>query len=204
METIRSRSHFNKLTFCGIMLICLMFFSSCENFLNGGKVRDEILDTVAYNNAPESTVFFSAQDKMGSFLVTGRQTLKLGYEWQVQFTVNTQDYVFECLEAVSSEDSSKSLADFVSFRTIKEDAQRGIYTINVKLIKQAKDILIRPKCKQLPKIEQITPAFESYGCYQSKPIKITFNKALNEESFNNTYKTILSEYSETVKMSISS
>ena len=164
-----------------LLILSALLFTSCENFLDNKDVKDEILDSIAYNNAPECPVLFSTQDNMGSFLVTGRQNLKVGYKIQVQYTVNTSDYIFECLEAVST-DESQSRADYVTFETIKADEQKGIYVINVTLTQQKNDILIKPKCKLIPKVKGITPAFESSGCDQDKPIIFEFNKPVNIES----------------------
>ena len=176
-----------------LLISTLFLLTSCENFLDNKDVKDEILDSIAYNNAPECPVLFSTQDNIGSFLVTGRQNLKVGYKIQVQYTVNTSDYIFECLEAVST-DESQSRADYVTFETIKADEQKGIYVINVTLTQQKNDILIKPKCKLIPKIIKLEPALESSGCFQDMPVKISLNKALDPDSFaEHAFITVYSE-----------
>ena len=107
----------------------------------------------------------------------------MGYTIELQFTVNTSDYIFRNLEAVSSSDTSKKRNNLVTFTQTEGNEKTGVYKITLKLLEAANDILIRPVCTPLPKITEITPKFESAGCDQDTPIKITFNKAVNPASF---------------------
>jgi len=107
----------------------------------------------------------------------------VGYTIELQFTVNTSDYIFRNLEAVSSSDTSKKRNNLVTFTQTEGNEKTGVYKITLKLLEAANDILIRPVCTPLPKITEITPKFESAGCDQDTPIKITFNKAVNPASF---------------------
>ena len=107
----------------------------------------------------------------------------MGYTIELQFTVNTSDYIFRNLEAVSSSDTSKTRNNLVTFTQTEGNEKTGVYKITLKLLEAANDILIRPVCTPLPKITEITPKFESAGCDQDTPIKITFNKAVNPASF---------------------
>lgn len=168
----------------GVGLAALTGFSSCENFMKGGQVRDEIVDVIAYNNAPSCTVSFS-DEGMGSFLVNKKETFKVGYASQVQFEVTKEKYHFVGFKAVINDSDKTPLKDYVKFESADNDernAAKGIYKYNVTILKERKDILIIPDCKELPKITQITPAFESNGCEQDFPIEIKFNKAIDIEA----------------------
>ena len=158
--------------------------TSCENFLNGADVKKEIEDAIAYNNAQECTVVFRADSDIGEFLGSVERTYKVGYESEVQFELNTDDYVFKYLEAVSQNDKSVSRADCVEFKEISKDTKKGIYKYKVKLLSNTKDVLIRPVCIAIPKITNITPDFTSTGCDQDSVIKITFNKAVDSDTFD--------------------
>ncbi len=180
----------------GLITISL---SSCDNFLNGADVKKEIEEAIAYNNAQECTVVFRTEAGMGEFLGSVERTYKVGYESEVQFELNTEDYVFKGLEAVSQNDRTQSRADCVEFTELSKDVKKGIYKYKVKLISDIKDVLIRPICVAIPKITNITPVFESNGCEQDSIIKITFNKTINKETFKPTFISIyadenLSEY----------
>ena len=138
-----------------------------------------------YGKKEEVTVLVQADAALGSFLSAGETTCIVGYTIEVQFTLNKDEYLFEGLEAVSSKDESVSRADCVSYTEIESDRDRGIYKYSVRVMQETKDILIRPVCTLVPKITSITPVLESSGCDQDTSIVITFNKAMDEESFGN-------------------
>lgn len=174
-------------------LVALTSFTSCDNFMKSGQVRDEILDAIAYNNAQQCTVVFRADALTGEFLGSVERTFHVGYESEVQFELNKEEYVFKGLEAVSQNDKETNRADCVEFKEISKDDKKGIYKYNVKLVKESKDVLIRPVCIALPKITQITPKFESNGCDQDTAIQITFNKAIDPQTFDTSYVSIYSD-----------
>ncbi len=163
--------------------------------MKSGQVRDEIVDAIAYNNAPSCAVNFS-DEGMGEFLGNKKETFKIGYALQIQFEVNLDDYYFTGFEAVTNDSEKTPLTDSVKFEnadTDERNAAKGIYKYNVTILKQSKNILIRPVCKLLPKITQITPKFESSGCDQDTPIQITFNKAVDSASFDPTCISIFAD-----------
>ena len=121
------------------------------------------------------------------------RTFHVGYESEVQFEVNKDDYIFKGLEAVSQSDKETSRADCVEFNEISKDDKKGIYKYNVKLLKESKDVLIRPVCIALPKITEILPKFESSGCDQDTAIQITFNKAVDPETFKPEFISIFAD-----------
>lgn len=164
-------------------LICL---TSCENFLDNENIKDDILDTIEYNNAPECTVLLKAPNGYGEFYPDGEKTFKVGYATEVQFTVNQEKYSFRKLEAVSKSDSSKSLSDCVSFTTLSSDEKKGIYKIDVKVLKSTNDLLIRPDCYLLPAVSSSYPVNDNTSYPQDTSIKIYFNKAVNLNDFKDT------------------
>ncbi|MBQ5999451.1 MAG: hypothetical protein IJL70_08280, partial [Treponema sp.] len=138
---------------------------------------------IAYTNAPSVSVYLKADAEQGEFLSDGEKTFKVGYDTEVQFTVNQESYVFEKLEAVVRNSPETSRTESVQFTEVESDAKKGIYKINVKVLKQVSDIMIRPVCTLLPKISSISPALETNGCNQDSAITIVFNKNMNPESF---------------------
>ena len=55
----------------GGLLLCivnLLSLTSCENFLNGESVKEEIVDTIAYNNAKDISISLSCKEEMGIIL----------------------------------------------------------------------------------------------------------------------------------------
>ena len=177
----------------GVGLYTLTNLASCDNFLNSGNLREDIQNAIDYNNAATCTVYLKADADKGDFLSDGEKTFKIDYNSEVQFSVNLDSYVFKGLEAVSRSDPNISRSDCVQFTIIYSDEKKGIYNINIKILKEASDILIRPVCIPLPKLTEITPKFESTGCDQDTTISFTFNKEVKPESFkdeNGTYSCI--------------
>ena len=164
-------------------LLAPIVYTSCDNFLDGSKVREDIVDAIAYNNAISSTLYFKADSEMGEFFPERKQIFKVGYETEIQFSVNLDRYVFKGLEAVCVSDNSVSRADYVSFEAVSSNEKKGIYIYNVKLLREAKDILIRPVCIELPEVTQIKPATSTLTYDQDTPIQFTFNKPVDLESF---------------------
>lgn len=162
-------------------VICIVF-TSCENFMKGDIIRKEIEEAIAYNNAQECTVVFRADSGVGEFLGSVERTFHVGYETEIQFELNKDDYVFKGLEALNS-DRTESREDYVTFEKISEDQKKGLYKYKVTLIKEAKDITIQPICITLPKVTQIEPITLNTSCEQDSRVIFTFNKPVNPESF---------------------
>ena len=165
-------------------LVALTGLTSCENFLNGGGVRKEIEEVIAYNNAQSVTVYLKSDTEQGEFLSDGEKSFKIGYDTLVQFSVNQNSYVFEKLEAVTRTAPYNSRSEYVQFTPVEADSKKGIYKINVKILKQTNDIMIRPVCTPLPKIQSVEPDSKITAAQDSK-ILITFNKSVDPASFGN-------------------
>ena len=179
---------------CGIFLglFCIMIFNSCEDFLESGQVKDDILEAIAHNNAPSSTLVLKAPEGTGDFLSSGEKTCKLGYSIDVKFTVKSDAYVYTGMEAVSKSNTSISMEEYVEFTDISPAVEKnnGTYTVSIKLLKLSDDILIRPKCLLIPKITSISPTFSTTGCDQDSNIEITFNKKMQLTNFDSNFNGI--------------
>ena len=161
-------------------------FVSCDNFMKGGDVRDEIKDAIEYNNALTCTVLLKSDSDKGEFLTVSSNSFKIGYESEVQFSVNQDLYVFKDLEAKCVSDETKDYKDIVEIKLSKADEKKGLYTYIVKPLLKVDDLMIYPICVLIPDVEtsKIKPAFESSGCDQDSSINIVFNKPVDPESFD--------------------
>lgn len=196
--------------FSFVMTLCLLLgFTSCENFLTGQDIRREIEDAIAYNNAASCNLIFREDPGTGEFYGSKERTVKKGYETEIQFELNSQDYVFVTLEVVSQNDKLVSRADCVELTKVKTvEEERGLYTYKIKLIKQVNDVLIHPVCIERPSVIGHTPANSTESQFSNIPIEITFNMPMealdvkaedsifNYENISLTYKntTDMSEY----------
>ena len=172
--------------FCTVVLIITAgSLVSCQNFLKGADIKNELEERIAYANAKECKVFIDKETEMGSFLSNSEITFKIGFNKELQFTLNVDSYKFNGLEAVSSRDETQSRSDCIEYviNQDKSNIAKSIYVINVKVVKDADDILIRPKCILIPKISEVYPPFSSTGYDQDTTIMLTFNKSVNPDSF---------------------
>ena len=169
-------------TILGGAFFCIAL-ASCNNFLKANDVKKEIEDSIAYANAKACTLYLKSNPAMGSFLAEGGVTCKVGYSTELQFTLKKDDYYFVSLEALSTTDENQSRADCVEFtlNEKKSDLERGVYVISIKLLKAADDILIQPKCLEIPYIKQYSPS-ETRVQYANTPIVITFNIPVEDEA----------------------
>lgn len=147
-----------------ILLLATFHLTSCENFLNAGKISDEIKDAIAYNNAKTVNVSIECKEDMGTVFPQLSYQAKVGYPFEVQFIPNSENYIIRDLstifQAVSRIDKEQSRADCVEFKVADqtfEDKKAGLYRIEVKVVKYADDIQITPDCIPCPAIKATSP-----------------------------------------------
>ncbi|MBO4629628.1 MAG: hypothetical protein J5687_06715 [Treponema sp.] len=167
----------------------VLVFAACNNFLNAGKVSDEIKDAIAYNNARSVNVALSCKEEEGSLFPQPTYQAKLGYDFEVQFIPNTDNYIVTensaILKAVSRIDD-ESREEYVQFTPVEqsyEDKKSGLYRVKVKIVKYADDIKICPNGTLIPKVKEIYPPYNPAGYNQDTIVKITFNKPVDPQSF---------------------
>ena len=162
----------------------LFLFTSCENFMSGSDVKDQLEKQIAYSNAKSFILIISQDTTMGSFLSSGEKECKVGYSITVQFNVKKDAYIFKGLKAVNASDTDQSMDDYVEFQVTDHDDQKGIYKVSIKLLKEATDILIVPNCVEMPAIiaEECKPDM-SKDWDQDSTIRIVFNKPVTATQY---------------------
>ena len=165
--------------FGGIFFCTVSLFTGCENFLDGSELKEKLDSAIEYANASECTVTILQDKTTGTFFSNIKETLKLGYDFELKFTTDPDKYLFRGLEAVSSSDETISRSDCIDF-TLNEEAgneTKGIYVIKLLLKKTAPDILIRPVCSIIPEITSVSPG-SSEIAISYKPVTVTFNRPM--------------------------
>lgn len=166
----------------GGAFLCIVL-AGCENFLKGADVKQQLDNAVEYANARACKLYLKSESDQGSFLTQGQVECRVGFAVDLQFTLNKEYWYFESLQAVAASDEKQSRADCVEFtlNEKKSDLERGVYVISTKLLKAADDILIQPKCLEIPYIKQYSPS-ETRVQYANTPIVITFNMPVEDEA----------------------
>ena len=188
------------------IILVFLTLTSCKNFLNAGKVSEEIKDSIAYNNAKTVNIVISCKEDMGTIYPQQSYNAKLGYDFEIQFIINSDNYVIKnpdaVFEAVSKYDNTVSRADCVEFTPVErtiEDIKLGLYKTKARITKDNNDIMIRPVCTTLPSVVDIYPPFVPSGYAQDTTVKITFSKPMNPESFGNFECLIMTSDNGSVK-----
>ena len=108
--------NFFKSILCGGgIFICITLLTSCENFLKNDQVKNEIINAIAYNNAVSCNISLKADSQTGEFLEGNQIQIKVGYDEQVQFFVNQENFYFVDLTAVCVTNYNESRSDFIEF-----------------------------------------------------------------------------------------
>ena len=172
--------------------IVMLLFVSCDNFMNGSDVQEQLEQLIDVANAKSNTLIVSQDTATGTFLSSGDKECKVGYSIDVQFSVKKDSYIFKGLEAVNKNSPAEKLNSLVKFEETSTDREKtdGIYKYKVTLLEESDKILIQPVCILIPKVSSVRPELIPTGYDQDQLIEITFNKAIDSttnqfENFNN-------------------
>ena len=165
--------------------------TSCKNFLNAGKVSDEIKDVIAYNNAKTVNISIECKEDMGTVFPQLNYQAKVGYPFEVQFIPNIENYtikdpatIFKAVSRIDKEQSRNNCVEFKVLDQTFEDKKSGLYRIQVKVTTYADDIQITPDCIPCPAIKSTSPEHSSTGHYANTPVIITFNVPIEDDNGN--------------------
>ncbi len=179
-------SHIKKRNKPSVLLYCIFFtLISCENFLGGSDLKKQLEADLDYANAALYEIRVECDAGCGTIVTNAIFSKKVTDIFEVEFKI-ADEYQFSNWEAYSSDSDGKKTEltkehiEFLKYNTTSND---GVYKASVKYNKKASGIMIKPVCKLIPKITSVTPAMESSGCNQDEAIEITFNKAMDPESF---------------------
>ncbi len=177
------RSFRNTILLLGV--VAAFGLASCENFLNGAEIKNQIEEQIAYANAQDCAFSLSQETEKGSFIPASSEArCKIGYSTELTFKINQKSYIFKTLEAVSVLDNTQSRSDCVEITLNEDDSDvsKGIYKINVKILKAASDILIRPVCIPYPAVVSYSPENAKEIQFANTPITINFNTPMDSEN----------------------
>ncbi len=169
-----------KILFSTILLTgVLTLLTSCQNFLKGEEIKEEIETQIAYANAPSYKILVQAESEYGTVKkpVEGEVTHKATDSFEIKF-LPADDHSFVRWEASSvSLPEGESIYDYISF----EDAANPETTVHFK--KALASIVIKAFCPHLPytnftltgsKDGKYSPAKGNYICTQSYTYPLSF------------------------------
>ena len=161
------------------MAISLIFsFTSCENFLKGEDIKNEITKAIDYNNAPSYSIQVDALDG-GSIKIpaNGEIQKKVTDVFTVKFEPKSDHQFIKWEAVVKNLKSGEKVSDYIEF----EDAESLETKVTFK--KASSSLVIRPVCP-----EKLTVKFnldDSEKEYErNKSIELSFNKPIAADGIN--------------------
>lgn len=164
-----------------IFVAALVFLlASCENFMTGANIAEDIKDSIKYANASSHTVFVNAEEGRGTFIQGGgSQTLKKGDSFNIEFSVSSA-YRFIRWTAVDRLNNSIPRNSFISFSSDSDTST------SVTLLENQDDILILPYCLPYLTVDSFSPEYRENGVPYNSDIKITFSNYIELNAFSYT------------------
>lgn len=167
--------------FCTLLLLSLSFYS-CDNFLSGSSIREQMESAITYANAPAYKVRVSADSGTGIINAgSGDNEMKVSDKITISFSKD-KAYKFLKWQAVRKDDNSTSMAEYVKF------ADEKALETTAELIKApVVDILIKPLCEEALAVTAKYPVASSEGVERDSTIKFVFSAPVSK---NNDFSKI--------------
>ena len=157
--------------------LVLTGLTSCEHFLQGPDVKNEILNAIAYNDAKEIPVLIQSQVNTGTTVPSGNYNAKQGYDFEISFT-EASEFSFEKWIAVAKDNPDQIITDGVIF------ADQNASKTKVRILNDTIPLCLIPKCTDRITLSvEPTPRFDSAGVGRDRSIVVEFTKELSEQSF---------------------
>ena len=161
-----------KTSLFALVALTLFTFISCENFLKGEDVKEEITKTIEYNNAPSYPInveLLNDSDGKIKTPATGEVSKKVTDEFTIRFEP-AADHVFVKWEAIVKDLSKGEVpSDYIQF----DDAESTETTVTFKKASN-KVIIIRPVCP--PRLSYTMYQTESGVLPRDSSVELTFNQ----------------------------
>lgn len=175
---------FSKVVLAAVVILLVTGILSCENFLSGSNLQNEVSEYITDVNAKEVQLVFN-EGSTGP-IKAPKYVLKVGRT--MEFTYNIElEYQFESWQIT---EENEVVDDLVEIN--KKEAEN---TYSIKILRTPKiitdsngkghiaKIIIVPVCKVRPLSVTKTPLNEPNGISRDRAIFIEFSKEINEKSF---------------------
>lgn len=162
------------------LLMISLLFTSCENFLKGSELQQNLNDAIEYAQAEEFSIFVTDPNGYGNVSRNTDAKIKKGDYLSISFTLNSviaASYKFDKWVAVDRNDITKSMASYVYFEDEKSQQTK------IRLLGESNDVLIYPFCIAVPKVVSIDPQNIDTGVSYNKTVTVEFNNNINPDSF---------------------
>lgn len=178
---LHSKSHLKFFAYTFVLITSLFTFISCENFLQGEEVKEEITKAIEYNNAQAYTINVEALDGSGKIKTpaAGEVTKKVTDVFTIRFEP-AEDYKFIKWEAiVKGMSTGEKASDYIEFENSESQETK------VTLKKGSNQVIeIRPVCPPRLTYTFTQGAGDLYP--RDTAIELNFNQKLSNCNLNTT------------------
>ncbi len=155
-----------KIVLC-FLIVLLVLLSSCENFMKGSSVKDELNRLVEEANSPDVELYFYSDSKEGVVAPNGIVSHRKGQTFPIVFIENS-GYRFLRWEVLDRK-TMEPVTDALVFEN------PGARETKATLVRTVENLYIHPVCVELPRVVSFYPAELDGGVYANTPVRITFN-----------------------------
>jgi len=154
--------------------LLLLPLISCENFLKGNDLMEEIEQVIDYTLQPELEVLFAADQGAGTVYPVAKGTYKITDPFTASFEVSP-DYMFIKWVVIDylTKEEIPDVLDIESPYELKT---------NVKVIGTAPNVQLYPQTKIRPAVTEFSPLKTEAGVSKDSSIYITFSKDIDSQN----------------------
>ena len=169
-------------TIQGWALFCIVIMlASCQNFMKGQEIKDEINRIIDYNNAPSYTITIDSDENRGVVKspAGGQTQKKVTDVFTVSFTPSN-DYAFFKWKIIDSKTKEEfPNGKYLSLESLTEDTTNCTFT---SAPESGRQLTLYAVVAKRPRVISNTPQISSLGAYRDARIKVIFDKAIETKS----------------------
>ena len=156
------------------LFLCVLFLASCDNFLKGSNIRQDLAEAIEIANT-QPTTFFVLIDEGSGTASAGQLRLKKKESFDIMFTPSSE-WKFLYWEVVDRT-TNEPVENIINFSSKNLPETKGT------VIQTRENLALHPKCIKLPAVVSHTPSVDTEKNYANTPIILNFNMELDEENF---------------------
>ena len=176
MKKLELSSFISKLALI-LLVLTTIVFTSCENFLQGEDVKEEISKAIEYNNATTYVLHLVALKGSGDIKTPAGEEIskKVSDTFNVKFVPEDNHKFIKWEAVISGLGQNEKVSDYIEF----ED-EKSLET-KVTFKKASNSITITPVCPELLTVKEFNFKDEGTINPRDSSIVITLNQEIPEE-----------------------
>lgn len=170
-----------------LSLVSFFYFTSCENFLNGSDLKEQLQENIIYANADSITINITQKNEYGTLSASSSGSYKV-------------------LQSISNEISFEEAKDyqFVNWRiydknNLEIDNGNGVLIATPEAPSTTFSVLdsiadgytIAPHCEFRPYVTDSSPKYQANGVSRDTEIRIAFDRDLDKSLFTYSYEELV-------------